>query len=132
MIKKILAVIGSLILIAGILLGGIIYKIDYKKELIKSSVSDDKIHTLTVYEIGEPEFSFGSANCRFVLKENRKTISKLDFDICNDGGWALPENVEIQWQEDCAFVSVNGEEQFDTIYHLYFDGKTDEKVLCEE
>lgn len=31
MIKKILAVIGSLILIAGILLAGIIYKIDYKK-----------------------------------------------------------------------------------------------------
>ena len=132
MIKKILAVVAALILIAGVLLAGVIYKIDFKKEEIKTSVSDDKIHTLTVYEIGEPEFPFGSANCRFVLKENRKNISKLDFEICNDGGWALPENVEIQWQDDCAFVTVNGQEQYDTIYHLYFDGKTDEKVLCEE
>ncbi len=131
MIKKILTVIGTLMLIAGILFTGIIYKINFKKELIKSSVSDDKIHTLTVYEIGEPEFPFGSANCRFVLKENRKTISSLDFEICNDGGWALPENVDIQWQKDCAFVTVNGEEQYDRIYHLYFDGKTGEKTLCE-
>ncbi len=126
MIKKILTFIGIFLLIICVMGAGFLYKIDYKKTEIKSSVSDDKNYTLTVYEIGEPEFAFGSANCRFVLKNNDKKISTLDFEIRNDGGWALPQNVDIKWQDNCAVAYVNGEEQEDTIYYLYFDGKTKE------
>lgn len=102
-----------------------IYKTQYKKtEIITSSNTNDS-HKLIVYEIGEPDFPFGSANCRFVLLDGNKKTNTLDFEVRNDGGWALKENFNISWKADSVEISVNGEEQEEVTYYLYFNGKTD-------
>ena len=109
-------------IIFGVNIAGFIYKTDYKKTEIKSN-SHDK-YSLTVYEIGEPDFPFGSAHCRFVLRRDKEKISSTDFEVCNDGGAALESNFDISWNSDGAEIIVNAEEQEDCIYYIYFNGKT--------
>ena len=104
-----------------------IYKTQYKKtEIITNSNTNDS-HKLIVYEIGEPDFPFGAAHCRFDLNDGNKKISSLSFDVYNDGGWALKENFIVKWNDDGAEISVNGEEQEEHTYYLYFNGETESK-----
>lgn len=122
-LKIFLVVFLIVIIIAGIGTAKFVYETDYKKTEIKSSCSDDNSYKLTVYEIGEPDFPFGSAHCRFILLNGKKEISSTDFEIYNDGGAALESNFDISWNSDGAEITVNGEEQKDRIYYIYFSGK---------
>ena len=135
---KILGIIlGTFILLIGIGIAVLRYEFDYKKtEIVKTS---EESYTLTMYQVGEPGWLFGSVKGRFVLRKDGKKCNTFSFAVANDGGSLSAGNVFIKWEEDCVRLRVNGEEQEDMLYTLGFDGSchsekagpwyTDEEVI---
>lgn len=122
--------LGTIILLI-IIIAGITYKTTYSKTEVKTEVealiSNDNKYKLIIYEIGEPDWPFGSTHCRFVLYNDGEKVNELNFDIRNDGGRARRENFNVQWNADNVLIVVRGKEQKDISYYLYFDGSTDIK-----
>lgn len=123
--KKILIIIIACVVLLCGGIAGLIYKINYKQTAIKTSYYSDNAYELTIYEIGEPDFPFGSSHCRFVLLDGEKEISSTDFEVQNDGKNLNDSNFDISWSNKGAKIIVNGEEQEDTVYYINFDGKTE-------
>ena len=124
---KLLIVVGFLGFFIFILFVGIKYRTSYAKTEIETLISTDGKFKLTIYEIGEPDWPFGSTHCRFTLYEQDKKINKLDFSIRNDGASAHNENFDVNWEKDYVMIVVSGKEQEDISYYLYFDGRTDSR-----
>ena len=87
-------------------------------------------YTLTLYQIGSPQWSFGSVQAKLVLtqKEGDKVQEKA-ISFNNDGGGVAPENVvNVVWGEDAVEVEVR---HFDTtlrnIYTIPYDGR---EITC--
>lgn len=104
-------------------LGAILYKTEIERNEIEAYMSDDGEHELVIYQIGEPDWSFGSTHCRFVLSSENKIISEYNFLISNDGAPARSSNFAVNWYDDRVVIIVNGEEQRDEAYNLFFDGR---------
>lgn len=126
-ISKITIALGTIAFFVFLLLAGIKYKISYAKTEIETLFFNDGRYQLVIYEIGEPDWPFGSTHCRFVLYDNTKQINTLNFSIRNDGAPAQGENFHTYWGTDNVMTRVSGEEQEDNFYSLYFDGSTDIK-----
>ncbi len=109
------AVLATVILAAGVL----IYKTEYEKRIIQKD--DNGKHQLIIYEIGEPGFPFGGSKCRLVLKRSGQQIDRIDFCVSNDGKHIKSENFDVNWLDEGVSVTVNGEEQEDKVYVLYFE-----------
>ena len=116
--KKITWLLIGLIVILLIVLFGSLFK---KKTLIIKSVSDDNIHTVSIYMVGDPEFPYGSTNCQAVLSENNKTINKQDIILKNDGKIAMEENFAIEWQTDKVIITAMAEEMDQEQYIFTFN-----------
>ncbi len=119
------AVVGMILLVAGVFVGIFVYKTSYAKTEIGTVISDDGTRKVVIYEIGEPDWPFGAAHCRAVLYDGGKRLDSCNIDIYNDGGWALDTNFAVQWNKDHAQIMTNGEEQEEESYYLYFDGHTE-------
>lgn len=102
--------------------GRYVYVTEYKITDIGSSVSPGGEYEIWYQNVGEPDFPFGQAHARLVLRQGRKTVAKQSFDVANDGGMPTDEQWDVQWKVDRAEVTVSGEEQPDHLYVLYFDG----------
>lgn len=63
--------------------------------------------------VGEPEWPFGSASGRLVLKEGEDKISQTDFELNNDGASISSSCWKVTWHEDYVEIILSGEEQFD-------------------
>ena len=122
--KTVLSVTAFLLGLAVLLFGSLKYKISYAKTEVLTSVSENGAYRLTVYMIGEPDFPFGAAHCRFDLKNGKKTVTKYRFDIYDDGGNASEENFEITWEEDAVLIHTTASEQEDQYYRLFYNGET--------
>lgn len=66
---------------------------------------------------------FGPQNGRVVLKENKKTISTIDFLLSNDGKNMDYSNWKVDWKNDKVIVTIIGEEQKKETYYLYYNGE---------
>lgn len=117
--------LGIFVFLVFILFAGIKYRTSYAKTEVETLFSIDGEYKLVIYEIGEPDWPFGSTHCRFILYENNKKINKMDFLIKNDGASAHSENFKVHWETDNVRIMVCGAEQDDILYYLYFDGNTD-------
>lgn len=74
--------------------------------LITSQSSPDGSYTVSLYQIGEPVWSFGPVRAKLVL-ENAKgeTIDEESFQLFNDGGDVFAENIEeVTWLENCVEI----------------------------
>ena len=98
------------------------YELNYKKTVCDTAISPDEKYQITLMAIGEPDWPFGSASGRLVLKEGKDKISQTDFELHNDGGSISSSCWEVTWYEDYVEVILSGEEQFDEQVILYFDG----------
>ena len=116
--KKITWLLIGLIVILLIVLFGSLFK---KRTLIVTSVSDDNIHTVSIYMVGDPEFPYGNTNCQAVLNENNKTINKQDIILKNDGKIAMEENFAIEWQTDKVIITAMAEEMDPEQYTFTFN-----------
>lgn len=105
-----------------LLIGGIQYRVSFAKTEIITSAANNEPYTLTIYQIGEPDWPFGPTHCRFDLRNGSKRIIKHPFSIRNDGCSAHASNFTIVWSADSAAITVSGEEQPDQTYILCYDG----------
>lgn len=81
--------------------------------------------------VGEPEWPFGSASGRLVLKEGEDKISQTDFELHNDGASISSSCWKVTWHEDYVEIILSGEEQFDEQVILYFDGTKEIQQLTD-
>ena len=121
-LKVILCIIGAIALIILIFWLCLHYEMNYKKTVCDTAISPDEKYQITLMAIGEPDWPFGSASGRLVLKEGKDKISQTDFELHNDGGSISSSCWEVTWYEDYVEVILSGEEQFDEQVILYFDG----------
>ena len=117
--SRVLFVLATVLAAAILSFGVLIYKTEYEKRIIQTY--DSGKHQLIIYEIGEPGFPFGSSKCRLVLLQNGQKIDSIDFHVANDGKHIDEGNFDVRWIDEGISVNVNGEEQEDKVYVLYFE-----------
>lgn len=98
------------------------YVTNYKKVTVDTSNSPDGQYELVLQAVGEPDWPFGSAAGRLVLKKGKNEVAETDFELHNDGGSINSSCWEVTWYEDYVEIILSGEEQFDEQVILYFDG----------
>ena len=123
-IRAVLCMICMVIGMNLLLAGCFYYAVNCKKTLRDTSVSPDERYELTLIEIGEPAWPFGSASGRLILNEGATKISQTDFELRYDGCSISSNDWSVTWNENYVEVILSGEEQFDEQILLYFDGST--------
>lgn len=131
-LKNMLCIMGALLALIVVFWCCISYTANYKKTTCDTSVSPDGEYELTLQAVGEPEWPFGSARGKLILKNNENTISETGFEIRNDGGSVNERCWKVTWYETYAEVILSGKEQFDERVTLYFDGSVDMQQITEE
>ena len=129
--KFMLCIMGSLIALFVVFWCCISYTVNYKKITCDTSVSPDKKYEVILQAVGEPEWPFGSASGRVVLKEGEDKISQTDFELHNDGASISSSCWKVTWHEDYVEIILSGEEQFDEQVILYFDGTKEIQQLTD-
>ncbi|MBQ7935269.1 MAG: hypothetical protein IJ333_02845 [Clostridia bacterium] len=73
-----------------------------KEILITSQNSPDNEHTVYLYQVGSPQWSFGSVNAKLVLENSSgKMVDEKEFALANDGAGVFEGNIkEITWLEN--------------------------------
>lgn len=130
-IKAILCITVAIALIVLVFYACFFYVANYKKTTCDISVSPDGKYELMLQAVGEPDWPFGSASGRLVLKEGNDKISQTNFELYNDGGSIHSSCWEVTWYEDYVEVILSGDEQFDEQITLYFDGTKDIRQLTD-
>lgn len=131
-IRTILCIICSVIGMVLLLTGCLYYETNCKETIRDTSFSADGSYKLTLMEIGEPEWPFGSASGRLILNKGDTQISETNFRLANDGGHISSNDWAVTWNEDHVEVILSGEEQFDEQILLYYDGTTQRQSLTDE
>lgn len=131
-IPMIIGILALFLLMVGIAAGTFLYKIKYEKKTIDEFSTFDGKYTLTIEQVGEPDWPFGYTHCRFVLKQGEDVITNYAFDLADDGTNASSSNFELYFLTDSAQIFVNASEQEKKVYRLYFDGKTEENYVFPE
>ena len=126
-----LCIMGSLLAVIVAFWFSISYTVNYKKITCDTSVSPDKKYEVILQAVGEPEWPFGSASGRLVLKEGEDKISQTDFELHNDGASISSSCWKVTWHEDYVEIILSGEEQFDEQVILYFDGTKEMQQLTD-
>ena len=129
--KFMLCIMGSLIALFVVFWCCISYTVNYKKITCDTSVSPDKKYEVILQAVGEPEWPFGSASGRLVLKEGEDKISQTDFELHNDGASISSSCWKVTWHEDYVEIILSGEEQFEEQVILYFDGTKEIQQLTD-
>ena len=88
--------------------------------LITQQNSDDGTHSIRIFMVGEPEFPFGSTNCRADLYTGQSKTAETDIVLLNDGKAADEENFRITWMQDCVVITASAEEMEDMEYILNY------------
>lgn len=126
-LKIMLCFMGSLVALIVVFWFCISYTVNYKKTTCDISVSPDGKYELTLQAVGEPDWPFGSASGRVVLKKDDQEISNVEFELYNDGGSISNRCWTVTWYDEYAEVTLSGEEQSDEYVLLYYDGKTERR-----
>lgn len=98
------------------------YVTNYRKTTCDTSISPDGKYKLILQAIGEPDWPFGSASGRLILKEDKNKISQIDFELRNNGASINSNCWKVIWYDDCVEVILSGEEQDNEQIILYFNG----------
>ena len=126
-LKIMLCFMGSLVALIVVFWFCISYTVNYKKTTCDISVSPDGKYELTLQAVGEPDWPFGSASGRVVLKKDDQEISNVEFELYNDGGSISNRCWTVTWYDEYAEVTLSGVEQSDEYVLLYYDGKTERR-----
>lgn len=122
--KYVVIIVGILVMVVLLPLGYVRYKTRYEAEQISTSTSPDGDYELVIYSVGEPDFPFGAAHGRLVLKGKEKTVAYRSFEVANDGARFYDGDLETTWYGDRVEVVVSGSEQRDELVTLSFNGQT--------
>ena len=129
MAKYVVIIACILVMVVLLPLGYVRYKTRYEAEQISTSTSPDGDYELVIYSVGEPDFPFGAAHGRLVLKDKEKTVAYMPFEVANDGARFDDSDLETTWYIDRVEVVVSGSEQRDELVTLHFNGQTSSRRL---
>lgn len=93
-------------------------------EHITSQTSPDGLYTVSLYQIGTPEWSFGPVKAKLVLCDaDGKMLDEERFSLLNDGTDVYEGNIEqIHWKKDKAEVLMGESDTTQTYtYSLEYD-----------
>lgn len=124
-IKNILIIFGIFAVIIIVLLGSVLYVTRYKVTVVDTAESADGAYEIRLQSIGEPAWPFGAASGQLVLKKDGITISKTNIKIANDGAPISKNDWCVTWCDNYVEIILTGEEQYDELVKLYYDGKTE-------
>lgn len=125
-LKVILGILLSIVLVICLLYSAFIYMIEYHVATVDKKSYNG--YEVIMQSVGSPLF-FSSADGRLLLKKNDKTINQTDFVLSDDGGSIRKEVWSVSWYKDHVGVVIKGSEQDDTLYNLYYNGKTNSSVV---
>lgn len=125
-LKVILGILLSIIVVIGLLYGAFIYMIEYHVATVDKKSYNG--YEVIMQSVGSPLF-FSSADGRLLLKKNDTIINKTDFVLSDDGGSIREDVWSVSWYKDHVGVVIRGTEQDDTLYNLYYNGKTNSSVV---
>ena len=129
-IPKYVVIIACILVMVVLLpLGYVRYKTRYEAEQISVSTSPDGDYELVIYSVGDPDFPFGAAHGRLVLKGKEKTVAYRSFEVANDGARFDESDLETTWYIDRVEVVVSGSEQRDELVTMRFNGQTSSRRL---
>jgi len=128
-IKNTLRIICCVFILNLLLLGCFYYVANFRETLRDTSVSPAGNYELTFIEVGEPAWPFGPARGKFILRDKDGVISTYRFNVSNDGQRISKNNWNVLWQENCAQIIVSGEEQYDKLYTMHFDGTVETETI---
>lgn len=129
-IPKCVVIIACILVMVVLLpLGYVRYKTRYEAEQISVSTSPDGAYELVIYSVGDPDFPFGAAHGRLVLKGKEKTVAYRSFEVANDGARFDESDLKTTWYIDRVEVVVSGSEQRDELVTLRFNGQTSSRRL---
>lgn len=123
--KIIGTMLGAFVMIAVMLWGSLWYKTHYEVAVVDVIQSADGNYELLLQTVGEPYFPFGEAHGRLVLKNGENIVARKDFEIANDGASFSAGNWSVTWYDNYVEVILSGEEQYDELVTLYYDGQTE-------
>ena len=127
--KYVVIIVGILVMVVLLPLGYVRYKTRYEAEQISVSTSPDGDYELVIYSVGDPDFPFGAAHGRLVLKGKEKTVAYRSFEVANDGARFYDGDLETTWYIDRVEVVVSGSEQRDELVTMRFNGQTSSRRL---
>ena len=129
-IPKYVVIIACILVMVVLLpLGYVRYKTRYEAEQISVSTSPDGDYELVIYSVGDPDFPFGAAHGRLVLKGKEKTVAYRSFEVANDGARFDESDLKTTWYIDRVEVVVSGSEQRDELVTMRFNGQTSSRRL---
>jgi len=119
----IIAIFGMLVIMAVIVLGSFWYKTHFEVAVVDTIQSEDGVYEVILQSVGEPAWPFGSASGQLILSSDKSIISKTDFKIANDGASFSAQSWSVTWYDNYVEVILSGEEQYDELVTLYYDGQ---------
>ena len=120
--KRILIIIGNLLLIFSFLIAFFQYDLNYRVRTIDQSISPDKKYTVYLKSVGSP-ILFSSAEGKLILNKRTDNISIYPISIADDGGPIRKESWKVYWTMDGVQISLFGSEQSDETVFLNYDGE---------
>lgn len=128
-IKIVAITLGVLALIVFIPFVCLRYTTRYKEKLVDKTSSPDKQYILSMYSVGEPYWPFGGAPGRLILEMANSKVARAEFEIANDGVRFDADSWDVTWCSDRVEVALSGNEQYDELVAMYFDGGVERKRL---
>ncbi len=98
--KYVVIIVGILVMVVLLPLGYVRYKTRYEAEQISASTSPDGDYELVIYSVGKPDFPFGPAHGRLMLKDQEKIVAYRSFEVENDGARFYDDDLETTWYGD--------------------------------
>lgn len=94
-------------------------------EHITSKTSPDGLYTVSLYQIGAPEWPFGPVKAKLVLTDSKgKELDEERFSLLNDGTGVYEGNlVEIAWLEGRAEILMDEADTTQTYTYVLYYGK---------
>ena len=110
-------------MIAIISLGGLLYIKCFRSAGANIAQSINGAYEILLQATSTPAWPFGSQTGQLILKKDEIIISKTNFEIANDGKSTSEKNWIVAWYDDRAEIILVGEEQYDELVTLYYDGQ---------
>ena len=95
---------------------------DKEEILITSQNSPDGNYSVYLYQVGSPQWSFGSVGAKLVLKKsNGEIVDEKAFSLANDGAGVYEGNLKsITWLENEVKILMDADEAPEEYYILNY------------
>ncbi len=123
-LRGILISVLFILLMLAILIGSMVYVMEYKITQVGVETSYDGKYEVVFSQIGEPDWPFGSTSVRIeVWEKDGEKIEQVKTSIRDDGASLRESNWQVEWYPGGLDITLIGSEQEDDVYTVYYEGE---------